>query len=63
MPAPLEHMPLHYLDKIEDVVKQAADESMLEAADEIHRNFNNTPALVPNCINTTVSFDSSWKTR
>ena len=63
MPTPLEHMPPHYLNKIEDVVKLAAEESMLEAADDIHRNFNSTPSSVPDCINTTVSFDSSWKTR
>ena len=36
---------------------------MQGAADEIHRDFNTTPSSVPNCINTTVSFDSSWKTR
>ena len=63
MPAPLENMPTPYLNKIEDVVKRAAEESILEAADEIHRNFNSTPSSVPDCINTAVSFDSSWKTR
>ena len=63
MPTPLENMPQHYLNKIEDVVKLATEESMQGAADEIHCNFNTTPSSVPNCINTTVSFDSSWKTR
>ena len=63
MPTPLENMPQHYLNKIEDVVKLAAEESMQGAADEIHCNFNTTPSSVPDCINTTVSFDSSWKTR
>ena len=63
MPAPLENMPPLYLNKIEDVVKLTAEESMLEAADDIHRNFNNTPSSVPDCFNTTVNFDSSWKTR
>ena len=63
MPTPLESAPQIYLNKIEDVVKQAAEESMQGAADEIHRDFNTTPSSVPDCINTTVSFDSSWKTR
>ena len=62
MPTPLESGPPHYLNKIEDVIKQAAEGSMQGAADEIHRDFNTTPSSVPNCINTTVSFDSSWKT-
>ena len=35
---------------------------MQGAAYEIHRDFNTTPSG-PDCINTTVSFDSSWKTR
>ena len=36
---------------------------MQGAAEYIHQNFNNTPSSVPDCINTAVSFDSSWKTR
>ena len=52
MPTPLENTPPHYLNKIEDVIKLAAEESMQGAADEIHRDFNNTPSLVPDCINT-----------
>ena len=63
MPAPIESMPPLYLNKIEDVLKLAAEESMLEAAVDIHRNFNTTPSSVPDYINPTVSFDSSWKTR
>ena len=62
MPTPLENAPPHYLNKIEDVLKLTAEESMQGAADEIHRDFNTTPSSVPDCINTTVSFDSSWKT-
>ena len=63
MPTPLERMPQHYLNRIEGVVKLATEESMQGAADEIHCNFNTTPSSVPDYINTTVSFDSSWKTR
>ena len=33
MSTPLEHMPQHYLDKIEDVVKLTDEESMQGAAD------------------------------
>ena len=58
MPAPIESMSSLYLNKIEDVVKLVAEESMLEAADDILRNFNSTPSSVPDCINTTVSFDT-----
>ena len=63
MPTPLENRPPHYLNKIEDVVKLAAEESMQGAADEIHRDFNTIPSSVPDYINTTVSFDSSCKVR
>ena len=63
MPAPLESMPPLNLNKIENVVKLAAEESMLEAAADIPRNFNSTPSSVPDCIDTTVNFDSSWKAR
>ena len=63
MPTPLESAQPHYLNKIEDVIKQAAEESIQGAADEIHRDFNTTPSSVPDYINTTVIFDSSWKTR
>ena len=35
MPAPLEEMPSHYLNKIEDVIKSAAEEFMQAAADDI----------------------------
>ena len=55
--------PPQYRNKIEDVVKLAAEESMQGAAEYIHQNFSSTPSSVPDCINTAVSFDSSWKTR
>ena len=63
MPAPLGKMPSSYLNKIQDIVKSAAEESMQAAADELHLDFDNTPSSVPGCINTSVSYDSSWKTR
>ena len=63
MPAPLEEMPSPYLNKIEGVIKSAAEESMQAAADELHLEGDQTPSSVPDCINIAVSFDSSWKTR
>ena len=68
IPTPLENTPPHYLKVCggvfsRSVVKLAAEESMQGAADEIHRDFNTTPSSVPYCINTTDSFESSWKTR
>ena len=36
---------------------------MQGAADELHLRVDSIPSPVPNCINTAVSFDSSWKTR
>ena len=62
MPAPLEEMPSPYLNKIEDVIKSAVEESMRAAADELYLEGDQTPS-VPDCINIAVSFDSSWKTR
>ena len=63
MPPPLEHMPPKYLNKIEDTVKIAAEASMQGAADELHLRVDAIPSPIPSCINTAVSFDSSWKTR
>ena len=63
MPVPLENMPTPCLNKMEDVLKLAADESILEVDDEIHHNFNSAPSSVRDCINTTISFDSLWKIR
>ena len=37
--------------------------SQCKTADHFHQDFNTTPSSVPDFINTTVSFDSSWKTR
>ena len=42
MPAPLENMPTHYPNKIEDFIQSAVEESMQGAADGIHLNFNST---------------------
>ena len=63
MPPPLEHMPKPYLNKIENTVNAAAEASMQGAADELHLRVDSTPFPIPNCINISVSFDSSWKIR
>ena len=63
MPAPLEEMPSLYLNKIEEVTKSAAEESMQAAVDELHQEGDHPPSAVPGCIDIAVSFDSSWKTR
>ena len=65
MPAPCgrNHYPSHYLNKIEEVTKSAAEVSMLAAAEELHEEADHTPSAVPGCIDIPVSFDSSWKTR
>ena len=47
MPALLEDMPPQYLNKIEDVVKSAVEESMQGAANEIHQTDNTTHSSVP----------------
>ena len=52
MPAPLENMPTHYLNKIEGVLKLAVEKSMQRAADEINLSIYSTPSSVPVCINT-----------
>ena len=63
MPPPLEHMPTPYLNKIEETVIFAADISMQGTADVLHLRDNSIPSSISNCINTAVSFDSSWKSR
>ena len=63
VPAPLEEMPSHYLNKIEEVTKLAAEVSMLAAAEELHEEADHTSSAVPSCIDIPISFDSSWKTR
>ena len=63
MPPPLEHMPTPYLNKIEETVTIAAETSMQGAAEELHLRVDSIPSHIANCINTAVSFDSSWKTR
>ena len=63
MPSPLEEMPPAYLKKIECIANIAVEESMQAAAEELHLKVHNTPSPISNCINTAVSFDSSWKTR
>ena len=63
MPPPLEHMPTPYLNKIEETVNFASEISMQGAADELHLRDDYIPSSISNCINTAVSFDSSWQTR
>ena len=63
MPSPLEEMPPAYLNKIECIANIAVEESMQAAAEELHLKAHTTPSPISNCINTAVSFDSSWKTR
>ena len=63
MSAPLEEMPSLYLNKIEEVIKLAADVSMQAVADKLHEEADHTTSIVTDCIDIPVSFDSSWKTR
>ena len=43
--------------------KHRCEASMQSAAEELHLRVDATPSPVATCINTAVSFDSSWKTR
>ena len=56
-------MPPPYLNKNEEIVNITAEASMQGAADELHLRIDSIPSPIPNCINTAVSFDSSWKTQ
>ena len=62
MPDPLEEMPPHNINKIEEVIKSAAEISIQAAANVLHEESDDTHSAVPGCIDFAVSFDSSWKT-
>lgn len=62
LPPPIEHMPIPYLNKIENSVIVVVEASMQGAADELHLRLDSVPSVVPSCINVAVSSDSSWKT-
>ena len=59
----LSRIPQRFLNKIENIVKNACQMSMTAVADDLHLRADAVPSLVPNCINIAVSFDSSWKIR
>ena len=63
MPAPLSQIPRRYLNKIDNIVQNTTQKSMTAAADELHLKVDAMPSPVPNCINISVYFDSSWRTR
>ncbi|KAI6660130.1 hypothetical protein LOD99_10522 [Oopsacas minuta] len=51
------------LHKFATVFDIAVELSLQGAADELNLRVDSIPSPVPNCINTAVSFDSSWETR
>ena len=63
MPAPLEEMPPHCPNKIEEVTKLVEEVSMQAAADVLHEEADHTPSAVPGCIEIAVNFDNSWNTQ